>query len=75
MQPLEEFLYCRAGQVKIFSDASDRQVGGASFNRSKVVWDTAFKAEDERKKSITHRELSGIKKVSWQMDGGCRGRL
>ena len=60
---LEEVAYCRAGQVEIFSDVSDRQVSGASFERSKVAWDTAFKAvlaEEERTKSSTYRELREI---------------
>ena len=60
---MEKIVYCRAGQVEMFSDASYRLVGGASFKRSKVPGDTAFKAvlaEDERKKSRTYRELRGI---------------
>ena len=47
----------------MFSDASDKQVGGARFDGEKVAWDTVFKvvlAEEERKKSSTFRELRGI---------------
>ena len=44
MRVFEEVVYCRAGQVKIFSDASDRQVGGASFNGTKVAWNNVFNA-------------------------------
>ena len=38
MRVSEEVVYCRARQVEMFSDVSNRQVGGASFNGSKVDW-------------------------------------
>ena len=63
MRVLDKVVYCRDGQIKMFIDASDRQVGGASFDGKKVAWDTAFKvvlAEEERKRSSTFRELRGI---------------
>ena len=50
---LEEVVHCRAGQVKIFSDASDRQVGGASFKGCKVAWIKPVVVEEERGKSST----------------------
>ena len=51
MRASDKVMYCRDGQVKMFSNASDRQVGGARFDGEKVAWDTVFKAvlaEEER---------------------------
>ena len=63
MQVLDKVVYCGDRQVKMFSDASDRHVGRASFDGKKVAWDTAFKvvlAEEERERSSTFREFRWI---------------
>merc|ERR1711867_17381 len=63
MRMSDKVVYCRGGQVEMFSDASDLQMGGARFYGEKVAWDTVFKAalaEEERKRSSTFRELRGI---------------
>ena len=63
MRKSDKVVYCRDGQVEMFSDASDRQVGRARFDGEKVAWDIVFKAvlaEEERKKSSMFRELRGI---------------
>ena len=75
MRISDTVVYCRDGQVEMFSDASDLQVGGARFYGERVAWDTVFKgalAEEERKKSSIFRELRGIE--FWPMEGGCKGR-
>ena len=75
----------------MFSDVSDRQVGGAGFDGEKVAWDTVFKvvlAEEERKRSSTFRELRGIeegilangkrlqrKTVIWGFDKWAAGKM
>ena len=63
MRALNKVVYCKDGQVEMFSDTSDRHVGGARFDGEKVAFDTVFKAvlaEEERKKSSLFRELRGI---------------
>ena len=88
---LDKVIYCRDGQVEMFSDVSDLQVGGARFYGEKVAWDTVFKAvlaEEERKKSSTFRELRGIeegilangrrlqgKVVRWGCDNWAAGKI
>ena len=59
----DKVVYCRDGQVEMFSNASDLHVSEARFYGEKVAWDTVFKtvlAEEERKKSSMFRELRGI---------------
>ena len=91
MRMSDKVVYCRDGQVEMFSDASDLQVGGARFYGEKVAWDTVFKAvlaEEERKKSSTFRELRGIeegilangrklqgKVVRWGCDNWAAGKI
>ena len=37
MRALDKVVYCKDGQVEMFSDTSDRQGGGAGFDGEKVA--------------------------------------
>ena len=43
MRDTEEVVYCKAGYVDMFSDASDFQLARARFKEEQVCWDTRFK--------------------------------
>ena len=63
MRGSEEVVYCKAGVVDMFSDASDFQLAGAKFEDEQVCWDTRFKVsltEGEKGLSSTYRELRAI---------------
>ena len=91
MRNLKEVVYCKHGNVSMFSDASEIQVGGARIEGSRVCWDTVFKVsltEEERVGSSTYRELRGIeeglrangrnlrgKTVRWGCDNWCAGKI
>ena len=52
---------CRNGMVEMFSDASNRQVGGASFIEDRLEVNTVFKAvlaKEEKVKSSMYQGLS-----------------
>ena len=87
----EEIVYCKAGVVDMFSDASDFQLAGAKFEEEQVCWDTRFKVsltEGEKSSSSTFRELRAIEEglrahgrtlrgkiVRWGCDNWSAGKI